>query len=188
MSDQRTQVYQKALADAQSELDEMLAEFNKLASRKDQLEHVMTVLRPLLDAAQSEMAPQSGMTSQAAPAQDFAPLSMRSSELQPVRTLQPLVAPEAQPQFENQFQNSVQGQVQPQFQDFAAAKPVEAAQPEFIRHEEPVVPPAFAEVSQPEQAVVLQQQETPAPPSQSGPSGDRLEDRINFALNFALLS
>jgi hypothetical protein len=181
MSDQqRTQVYQNALAGAQSELDEMLGEFNALASRKDQLEHVMSMLTPLLDAVESQPA------SQAAAAQhDFAPL--------PARTFQPLAPHQAQPQNQVQFQERVQDRIQDQtqfqelapapVQNFAEATPVETSQAQVAFEEQPA---AFAETSQPEPAFVLQRQETPKP--QPTASNDRLEDRINFALNFALLS
>ncbi|HEU5352043.1 MAG TPA: hypothetical protein VFU55_10640 [Terracidiphilus sp.] len=172
MSDQqRTQVYQKALTDAQSELDEMLGEFNALASRKEQLEHVMTMLRPLLDMVQS------GPASPAAPAQqEFAPLTVRS--FQPLAASQPQSQKPAEPQV--QLQDRVQDRIQDQSQ-FQELAPVESspAQKELA---------AFAQVAQPGPEAILQRQEAPAPQTKIAASSDRLEDRINFALNFALLS
>ncbi|HVC47254.1 MAG TPA: hypothetical protein VND90_08395 [Terracidiphilus sp.] len=159
MSDQqRTHVYQNALTDAQSELEEILGEFNELAGCKHRLEHVIDVLGPLLHFVQADAA------SQAAPAEEYPQLTPR--------TFQPLFANET-PQ---------------QVQNFTETANFQIAQTEVAHEEVPVAPAVLAETSQPEQEVVLQQNETREPVLQPVAAGDRLEQRINFALNFALLS
>ncbi|MGB6974761.1 MAG: hypothetical protein WBD67_08780 [Terracidiphilus sp.] len=77
-------------------------------------------------------------------------------------------------------------QLQPQMEAIATfAQPA----PEVaVQVEEPVMQAMVEETFEPRQEVFLQKAEEPQPEPQPVASGGSLEQRINFALNFALLS
>jgi hypothetical protein len=172
MSDQHTQAYHDALVDAQAELQEIQSHFDQLARRKTYLTQVVDAMAPLLGHV--TLAPAQQQSAPAQPSQQVftppvpqpAPVAKQESSSLPARTAEPLIGHE------------------PAKQDDIFANFANTQEPAPV--EQPVMQSSPEQASKPGQETVLKQNETANPEQQPAP-GD-LDQRIKYALNFALLS
>ena len=174
---QRKDVYLGALSSAQDELQYIQDEFDRIARRKDYLSSVVEALSPLVNATKAPADKITATALEAAPFEPaFTPARTQSADsiFTPVRSFDPssFQQPEPQPEV-----------IAAPAQDFFA--PVQKAQP-FT--ETPASENNFAQAAMPEQEIVLQQSNESQKTFQPASGEERIEQRINFALNFALLS
>ncbi len=171
MSDQHTQAYQDALVDAQAELREIQSHFDQLARRKTYLAQFVDAIAPLLGHAEPASL-QAQQQSQFAQAQSHQVPSHADQQFVPV------------------LQQAASTLQEPAPLPARTAEPLIGHEPE--KHDD--IFANFAATSEPaqaEQQAALQQNETkePAPQPASGdPASGDIDQRIKYALNFALLS
>lgn len=174
---QRKDVYLGALSSAQDELQHIQDEFDRIARRKDYLATVVEALSPLVNAARASADMITATAMEAAPFEPaFTAARTQNPDaiFTPVRSFDPssFQQPELRP-----------AAVAAPAQDLFA--PVQETQPVV---QAPVVENIFAQAAMPEQEIVLNQTDEPQRTFQPASGEERLEQRINFALNFALLS